>query len=121
MTEASPTPRSSSAVPTPGGRTARRSIDLLVERCTSCMICARECPVWCIGIESHAETVGDPAARRPHTVNVLDRFDIDWGLCMVCGICIEACPFDALAWSASPPTTARGREGLARVWTTEGT
>jgi NADH-quinone oxidoreductase subunit I len=30
---------------------------------------------------------------------VLDRFDIDFSLCMYCGICIEACPFDALFWS----------------------
>jgi NADH-quinone oxidoreductase subunit I len=31
---------------------------------------------------------------------VLDRFAIDWSLCMYCGICVEECPFDALAWSA---------------------
>ena len=32
-------------------------------------------------------------------VNILDRFDIDYGLCMYCGICVEVCPFDALFWS----------------------
>ncbi len=31
--------------------------------------------------------------------NVLDRFAIDYALCMYCGICIDACPFDALFWS----------------------
>src|SRR5919204_305358 len=31
--------------------------------------------------------------------NVLDRFAIDFSLCMYCGICIEVCPFDALFWS----------------------
>ena len=30
---------------------------------------------------------------------MLDRFAIDFSLCMYCGICIEACPFDALHWS----------------------
>jgi NADH-quinone oxidoreductase subunit I len=30
---------------------------------------------------------------------VLDRFAIDFSLCMYCGICIEVCPFDALFWS----------------------
>ena len=30
---------------------------------------------------------------------MLDRFDIDYSLCMYCGICIEVCPFDALHWS----------------------
>jgi NADH-quinone oxidoreductase subunit I len=32
-------------------------------------------------------------------VAVLDRFAIDFSLCMYCGICIEVCPFDALHWS----------------------
>ncbi|MGH9213716.1 MAG: 4Fe-4S binding protein, partial [Acidimicrobiales bacterium] len=26
-------------------------------------------------------------------------FDIDYALCMYCGICVEVCPFDALFWS----------------------
>jgi ferredoxin len=30
---------------------------------------------------------------------MLDRFAIDFALCMYCGICIEVCPFDALFWS----------------------
>ena len=30
---------------------------------------------------------------------MLDRFDIDFALCMYCGICVEVCPFDALFWS----------------------
>jgi NADH-quinone oxidoreductase subunit I len=30
---------------------------------------------------------------------VLDRFAIDFALCMYCGICVEMCPFDALFWS----------------------
>jgi NADH-quinone oxidoreductase subunit I len=30
---------------------------------------------------------------------VLDRFAIDYALCMYCGICIDVCPFDALFWS----------------------
>jgi NADH-quinone oxidoreductase subunit I len=30
---------------------------------------------------------------------VLDRFVIDWSLCMYCGICVEECPFDALEWA----------------------
>ena len=30
---------------------------------------------------------------------MLDKFDIDFSLCMYCGICIEVCPFDALHWT----------------------
>jgi NADH-quinone oxidoreductase subunit I len=63
------------------------------------MICARECPTWCISIDSHAEPVEDvPSGSRQRTQNVLDRFAIDWSLCMYCGICVEECPYDALEW-----------------------
>jgi len=79
---------------------SRGVIALLEENCTSCMLCARECPDWCIYIDSHKETV--PASTeggRERQRNVLDRFAIDFSLCMYCGICIEVCPFDALHWS----------------------
>ena len=78
---------------------SRGVIALLEENCTVCMLCARECPDWCIYIDSHKEEVVVPGAARPRQRNVLDRFDIDFSLCMYCGICIEACPFDALYWS----------------------
>jgi NADH-quinone oxidoreductase subunit I len=40
-----------------------------------------------------------PRRRPPRSVSILDRFDIDYALCMYCGICVEVCPFDALFWS----------------------
>jgi len=77
---------------------SRGVIALLEENCTSCMLCARECPDWCIYIDSHKEEVVVPGARTRQR-HVLDRFAIDFSLCMYCGICIEVCPFDALYWS----------------------
>jgi NADH-quinone oxidoreductase subunit I len=77
----------------------RGVIGLFEENCTVCMLCARECPDWCIYIDSHKETVQPPSGGRPRQVNVLDRFAIDFALCMYCGICVEVCPFDALFWS----------------------
>ncbi len=79
---------------------SRGVIALSEENCTSCMLCARECPDWCIYIDSHKETL--PATTeggRERQRNVLDRFAIDFSLCMYCGICVEVCPFDALDWS----------------------
>ncbi len=79
---------------------SRGVIALIEENCTVCMLCARECPAWCIYIDSHKDVV--PATTeggRDRSRNLLDRFAIDFSLCMYCGICIEVCPFDALHWS----------------------
>jgi NADH-quinone oxidoreductase subunit I len=79
---------------------SRGVIALHQGNCTSCMLCVRECPDWCIYIEAH-KTLAPPrrAGGKPRSVNKLDRFDIDYSLCMYCGICVEVCPFDALFWS----------------------
>ncbi len=64
------------------------------------MLCSRSCPDWCIYIEGHR--VKAPPRRvggKARNVNKLDRFDIDYALCMYCGICVEVCPFEALFWS----------------------
>lgn len=92
------------------------NIRLVESACTSCMICARECPAWCISIDSHTEVDQQAPAQqtgrgmRSRTRNVLDRFEIDWSLCMYCGICVEECPFDALEWAGEhvPPAGSLG-------------
>ena len=79
---------------------ARGVIALHEGNCTACMLCARSCPDWCIYIEGHKEKA--PPRRpggKPRQVNALDRFDIDYSLCMYCGICVEVCPFEALFWT----------------------
>ena len=53
-------------------------------------------------VHLHRLPQGDAArdgGGRERKRNVLDRFAIDYSLCMYCGICIEVCPFDALYWS----------------------
>jgi NADH-quinone oxidoreductase subunit I len=77
------------------------------------MICARECPSWCISIDSHAEPIPDlPPTARERTRTVLDRFAIDWSLCMYCGICVEECPFDALEWVGHLTQPRSSSDGL---------
>ncbi len=101
---------------------SRGVIGLLEENCTVCMLCARECPDWCIYIDSHKETVTPPSGGRSRVQHVLDRFAIDFALCMYCGICIEVCPFDALFWApehayaeTDPQALTHERERL-REW-----
>ncbi|WP_199441692.1 4Fe-4S binding protein [Umezawaea beigongshangensis] len=79
---------------------SRGVIALLESNCTVCMLCARECPDWCIDITSHTEAEQVPGSARPRSRNVLDRFAIDYGQCLYCGICVEVCPFDALHWAS---------------------
>jgi NADH-quinone oxidoreductase subunit I len=93
---------------------ARGVIGLDEAKCTVCMLCVRECPDWCIEIDSHVETLpADEEHRRPRSTNVLDRFAIDYALCMYCGICVEVCPFDALHWA--PVAEYAGTERPALV------
>ena len=77
----------------------RGVIALLPSDCTSCMLCVRECPTWCISLDSHqAPDSNTPQGAKPRLINVLDDFRIDFSRCMSCGICVEVCPFDCLKW-----------------------
>ena len=62
------------------------------ERCTGCASCAKYCPLGIIRI------VTDPSgeAMQEGEKYGIDVFDIDIGRCMFCGLCVEACPYDAL-------------------------
>lgn len=62
----------------------------IIERCTSCGICAKVCPPQCIWIERS----NDPETGRP--IPEPTEFYIDIDICMNCGLCAEYCPFDAI-------------------------
>lgn len=56
-------------------------------KCTACLACERACPDYIIKIDV---TTGEE--RKKH----IDRWNYELGGCMMCGLCVEACPFDAI-------------------------
>jgi len=62
------------------------------ERCTGCASCAKYCPLGIIKIVT--DQAGNNYAEGQNYD--IETFDIDIGRCMFCGLCVEACPYDAL-------------------------
>jgi NADH-quinone oxidoreductase subunit I len=62
------------------------------QRCTGCASCAKYCPLGIIKIVTDTSGVNQQEGQSYD----IEVFDIDMGRCMYCGLCVEACPYDAL-------------------------
>lgn len=57
-------------------------------KCTGCATCAKVCHIGAINIVTSPSLVNDKYA--------VEEYQVDTGSCIQCGLCVEACPFEAL-------------------------
>lgn len=79
---------------------ARNRLKLTPERCTGCNLCVVACPVNCIKLETVRVSPDDPHQElyengQPRKMWVT-KYEIDFAKCCFCGLCVAACPSDAI-------------------------
>lgn len=75
-------------------------------KCTACLICERECPDHII----HMTVSGDTASGKH-----IDEYRYELGACMMCGLCVAACPFDAIEMSHEYELATPDPDKLIRI------
>jgi NADH-quinone oxidoreductase subunit I/NADH dehydrogenase (ubiquinone) Fe-S protein 8 len=75
--------------------------------CTGCMVCVRYCPTQCMTAEMHDNPKF--ASGDSHRRKIIEKFEINLNRCILCGICVEVCNFDAIEMSHEHELAGRGR------------
>ncbi len=76
-------------------------------KCTACKSCERACPHGVITVEG--ERNPDRESKKKMLVTT---FTWDAGRCLFCGLCVEACNFDALRWAQDYELADYSRDAL---------
>jgi len=63
---------------------------LYLDKCTGCQLCAIACDGVAVAIDMQKVQKGKPQNKKDIWPAV------DYGRCVFCGLCVDACPFDAL-------------------------
>lgn len=77
--------------------------------CTSCMVCIRQCPTQCMSAtmkDNPLQQEGRSSRRK-----IVDSFEINLNRCILCGICVEVCNFDAIVMSHEHEMSTFQRNG----------
>jgi NADH-quinone oxidoreductase subunit I len=65
--------------------------------CTGCMVCVRECPTQCMTAVMHDNP--NFTEGLSHRRKIIETFEINLNRCILCGICVDVCAFDAIEMS----------------------
>ena len=65
--------------------------------CTGCMVCVRECPTQCMSAQMKDNPGFNEGKSRRR--KIIEEFEINLGRCILCGICVDVCNFDAIEMS----------------------
>ena len=77
--------------------------------CTGCMVCIRDCPTQCMSAtmkDNNLHAEGKSRRRK-----IVDEFEINLGRCILCGICVDVCNFDAIEMSHEHELSKYERNG----------
>ena len=77
--------------------------------CTGCMVCIRNCPTLCMS----ATMMDNPLQQegKSHRKKIVDSFEINLNRCILCGICVDVCNFDAIVMSHDHEMSTYERNG----------
>ena len=77
--------------------------------CTGCMVCVRYCPTQCMSATMKDNPLlheGKSKRRK-----IVEEFEINLGRCILCGICVDVCNFDAILMSHEHELSVVARSG----------
>ena len=83
--------------------------DVVEPYCTGCMICIRNCPTQCMSAnmkDNPLQQEGKSSRRK-----IIDTFEINLNRCILCGICVDVCNFDAIVMSHEHEMSTFQRNG----------
>lgn len=78
--------------------------------CVGCKVCERYCPTDCITVTM----MDNPLAKEGKSTRrkMVDNFEVRMERCILCGICVEVCNFEAIAMTDYHEQADTSRGGL---------
>ncbi len=75
--------------------------DPTAPKCIICMMCVKVCPSNCITVKMKKQpkpAEGEEAPKKKPPKEV-EKFELDYNLCSLCGLCVQNCPVNSLQHS----------------------